>query len=86
MFFKILFGLFNFRCKFLGVLNFFSRLLDASPTFEKHMRKFYKLSRPGKDKKPRNILVKTIFKGQLDCYKTEKFCSLYSGGKNNISS
>ena len=43
----------------------FSRLLDASPTFEKLMRKFYKLSRTGKDKKPRNILVKPIFQGTI---------------------
>ena len=41
------------------------------------MRKFYKLSRTGKDKKPRNILVKTIFQGTIvDRYKTEKFAVL----------
>ena len=49
--------------------------------FQKHMGTFYKLSRPGKDKKPRNILAKKYFKVQLDWYKVEKFWSLYSRGR-----
>ena len=45
------------------------------------MRKFYKLSRTGKDKKPRNILVKTIFQGTIGLVLTRKICSSHSRQK-----
>ena len=48
------------------------------------MRKFYKLSRTEKDKKPRNILVKTIIQGTIGLASYRKNCSFHSRAKNKM--